>query len=376
MILEIDKVINTTNSTFGCMQEQIRNALQNRSVGSYITPRTPVLVHYPEPKQDEEKGSLMARRRKGPLSISNFQNAFSVHNPLGRDSKVVQEDSAFQFFLDSARSVGIKCSPPQESPKSTSALQTTPTKGNAGTKSQPNSNIEGKDMADESRLVNGTCSNKFRDIMKSPVMEEKVLVAKEKAMSSTMFENVLNNEHEGAVLHPDQTSVNVPIVKYRLNQLLQLRKAACRNPFENNTDHDLKLILPNRLEHRGLPSRFSGRRWGRNVGPTVSNNQVTSLAGEKSNVAEAVFNVEKSGASPLMTFSDQENSPSSTKGKNVKSTNSNVESNVAYVPLADITNSPRKQLGGEPQGNLARNDEAASFLAWMMSREAKKLGGQ
>jgi hypothetical protein len=338
MILEIDKVINTTNSTFACMQDQIRHALQTSSVASYITPRPNVLIHYPEPKKEEQKGNLMARRGKDMLSISDLQHAFSKHDPLGRDSKVVQEGSAFQSFLDSARSIGIKCSPSQETTlKSTSTpQQTTPTK--ASGKCCDN-NISDIDKTDP--ITNGKCcNNNISDIEKTDPDTN----ATRSAASST--------------------SAIVPNLKYNMNQLLQLRKTACTNPFEYNTDEEIKLILPRGLQHRRRPPYVARlpKRWSLNVGSTVSNIQkakanvdsevsdieVKRLAEVEANVGFEVSDIENRGSSPLMTFSD-------TEEKNVETTNWDI------------------QLSNVPLSKLAHNDEAASFLSWMMSREAGKL---
>jgi hypothetical protein len=409
MILEIDKVINSTNSTFVCMQDQIRHALQTRSVGNYITPRPNVLIHYPEPKKDEEKGSLMARRGKDMLSISDLQHAFSTHDPLGRDSKVVQEGSAFQSFLDSARSIGIKCSPPQETAlKSTSApQQTTPTKTAGIMSSQSNSNIKKPGFTDEKDTSGKYCDNNILDIEKTDPatngkcsnneglnIEEESSVAEEKTTNGKCANTVSNNEtiEEGAttLLAPSSTplisptknvveAAIVPNLKYTMNQLLHLRKTACTNPFEQNTDEEIKLILPNGLEHRGrLPyvARLP-KRWGLNVGSTVSNiqvkplalasnvdpeildNQVRSWSDVKPNVDLTVSNIENSGSSPLMTFSDTEESPKPINlEKNVETTRSNIHQSNA------------------PLSKVAHNDEAASFLAWMMGRDTMKLGGK
>jgi hypothetical protein len=260
-ILEIDKVINTTNSTFACMQDQIRHALQTQSVASYITPRPNVLIHYPEPKKEEQKGNLMTRRGKDMLSISDLQHAFSKHDPLGRDSKVVQEGSAFQSFLDSARSIGIKCSPPQETKlKSISAPQQT--SGKCG-----DNNISDIDKTDP------TTRSPTKHVVEAAI---------------------------------------VPNLKYNMNQLLHLRKTACTNPFEHNTDEEIRLILPKGLEHRRRPPYVAGlpKRWSLNVGSTVSNVQMA-------------------------------------KEKNVETTKWDIQP--SNVPLSKV----------------AHNDEAASFLSWM-----------
>jgi hypothetical protein len=160
-----------------------------------------------------------------------------------------------------------------------------------------------------------------------------------------------------------------------MNQLLRLRKTACTNPFEHNTDEEIKLILPNGLEHRGRPPYVAGlpKRWSRNVVSTVSDIQVKSLSDvkpyvvskgsdiqmAKPNVGRAVSNIKNSGSSPLMTFSDAEESPKPIKlEKDVETTKPNIHQ--SNVPLSKV----------------AHNDEAASFLAWMMSRDAIKLGGK
>jgi hypothetical protein len=405
IILEIDKVINTTNSTFTCMQDQIRHALQTRSVGSYITPRPNVLIHYPEPKKDEEKGSLMARRGKDILSISDSQHAFSTHDPLGRDSKVVQEGSAFQSFLDSARSIGIKCSPPQETTlKSTSTpQQTTPTKTAGGMSSQNNSNIGQPGVTDEKETSGKCCDNNILDI------EKTVPAANGKCSNNEVSNNETIEEGATTPLAASSTSLisptkNVveaaifPNLKYTMKQLLHLRKAAYTNPFEHNTDEEIKLILPNGLKHRGWPPYVAGlpKRWSLNVGSTVSNiqvkplalasnvdsetsdNQIKSLSDVKPNVTfeisdneikflsyikpnvdPRVSNIENSGSSPLMTFSDTEEPPKPIRlEKNVETTKSSIHQ--SNVPLSKV----------------AHNDEAASFLAWMMSRDAMKSGGK
>jgi hypothetical protein len=344
MILEIDKVINTTNSTFACMQDQIRHALQTRSVASYITPRPNVLIHYPEPKKDEEKGNLMVRRGKDMLSISDLQHAFSKHDPLGRDSKVVQEGSAFQSFLDSARSIGIKCSPSQETTlKSTSApQQTTPTKASGKCCDNNISDIEKTDPA-----TNGKCC-------------------------SNNISNIEKTDPTKAVVE----AVIVPNLKYNMNQLLHLRKTACTNPFEHNTDEEIKLILRKGLEHRRRPSYVTGlpKRWSLNVSSTVSNiqmakanvdsavsdNEIKPLAAEvEPNLVSAVLNNENPGSSPLMTFSDTGESSKSIKPEK------NVETMKWDIQPSNVLLS-----------KVAHNDEASSFLAWMMSRDSMKLTGK
>jgi hypothetical protein len=60
-----------------------------------------------------------------------------------------------------------------------------------------------------------------------------------------------------------------------------------------------------------------------------------------------------------MTFSDTEESPKPIKlEKNVETTRSNIHQSNA------------------PLSKVAHNDEAASFLAWMMGRDTMKLGGK
>jgi hypothetical protein len=296
----------------------------------------------------------MARRGKDMLSISDLQHAFSTHAPLGRDSKVVQEGSAFQSFLDSARSIGIKCSPPQETTfKSTSAApQTTPTKAAGVMSPQSNSNI-----GDE-KDSNGKCSNA---ISGNETIEEGATTLL--AASPISLIATTKNLVQAAI---------VPNRKYNINQLLHLRKTACTNPFEHNTDEEIKLILPNGLEHQGRPPYVAKllKRWSRNVGftvsniqpnvdPAVSDIQFEPLADAKPNGGSAVSNIENSGSSPLMTFSDTEESPKPTKlEENVETTKSNIQQ--SNVPLSKV----------------AHNDEAALFLAWMMNRDSMNLGGK
>jgi len=249
------------------------------------------------------------------------------------------------------------------------------------------SNIEEESPVMEEKTTNGKCVN---TVSNNETIEERATTPL--AASSTSLVSPTKNVVEAAI---------VPNLKYTMNQLLHLRKTACTNPFEHNTDEEIKLILPNGLERRGrqpyvagLPKRCT--RWSLNVGSTVSNiqvkplalasnvdseisdNQIKSLSNVKPNVdptvseiqikplaevepnvGPAVSNIENSGSSPLMTFSETEESPKPIRlEKNVETTKSKIlQSNI-------------------PLSKVAHNDEAASFLAWMMSRDAMKLGGK
>jgi hypothetical protein len=233
--------------------------------------------------------------------------------------------------------------------------------------------------------ANGKCSN--NEVSNNETIEEGATTPL--AASSTSLISPTKNVVEAA---------NFPNLKYTMKQLLLLRKAANTNPFEHNTDEEIKLILPNGLKHRGWPPYVAGlpKRWSLNVGSTVSNirvkplalasnvdsqtsdnqikslsdvkpnvtseisdNQIKSLSDIKPNVDPRVSNIENSGSSPLMTFSDTEEPPKPIRlEKNVETTKSNIHQ--SNVPLSKV----------------AHNDEAASFLAWMTSRDVMKLCGK
>ena len=252
MIIAIDEVIKTTNSTFGTMQEQIQKLLRDRSQIAASVPvyaRPTALRHYPEPKSVVDNiDPLTTRRGKGPLSISDLQQAFLKYDPLARDSKVVQSsDTVLQSFLDSARSVGIKCQPPaviynpsgvENTPPITNVASGRTAEGilnGKNTKPAPKTNIAGPSFHNGPDLK-ARRGQKADDLM-VPKFSEFFKVTRDENDNNSLVKET------GGGIDGSHVTMNPQSLTYSTTELLNLSNTKQRNPFEQNRNDELRTIL-------------------------------------------------------------------------------------------------------------------------------------